>query len=362
MGIRSTVTSRKPRIESGAPQVAGSHANDEMRMSGSSERREHHQIATGADARYCRDFARREAANFYWGFVLLPKAQRTAIYALYSFAREVDDHVDLNGRAVSTASLDASAGGDVLTTRNAQRTTHNSQPTTDEQRTTNNEQRIHFAHHRERLRRCFDGSAEDPVMRMLSEIVSQYGIPQSDLDGLIEGVEMDLRVTRYATWDDVQRYCSLVASTIGRMCVRVFGFTDPAALAYADDLGVAMQLTNILRDVREDARMGRVYLPQEELRSFGVAEAALESGEHVEEWEALARFEIARAHQYFERGLQVTTLIPRRAAACVHTMAGIYQALLHEIERDPYLPLRGRASLKGKDKLAVMLRSWLRVA
>jgi len=137
------------------------------------------------------------------------------------------------------------------------------------------------------------------------------------------------------------------------------GSTDPAALEFADDLGVAMQLANILRDVREDVDMGRIYLPQDELRAFGVSEQALLAGEPVAGWEPLIRYELDRAHQLFKSGLRVTAVIPRRAAACVLTMAGIYQAIVADIERDPYLPLRQRASLSSREKLSVMLRSWL---
>lgn len=280
-----------------------------------------------ADVRYCQDLTRREAANFYWGFVALPRPQRVSIYALYSFARQVDDEAD-GGNAVG------------VTDQHVER----------------------FLRHRERLRCCFAAAAEDPVMRVLSEVVVRYGIPQRELEALVDGVEMDLRVQRYETWDDVQLYCRLVASTVGRMCVRIFGFRDPVALQYADQLGVAMQLTNILRDVREDVRLGRIYLPQDELRTYGVSEAVLAASEPVAQWEPFVRFQAARAHRLFDQGLRVTHLIPRRAAACVLTMAGIYQAILAEIERDPYLPLRCRASLSGKEKLAVTLRSWLRAA
>jgi phytoene synthase len=275
------------------------------------------------DARYCRELTRREAANFYWGFVALPRAQRTAIYALYSFAREVDDDAD------------SSAGKSEVEL---------------------------FLHHRERIRRCFQGDPGDPVMRVLAHTVSRYCIPQLDLEALIDGVEMDLRVTRYETWSDVREYCRLVASTIGRMCVRIFGFSDPVAIELGDELGVAMQLANILRDVREDASLGRVYLPQTDMRSFGVSETVLSGGRSCREWEALVRFEIERARGLFDSGLQVTQLIPRRAAACVLTMSGIYRAILAEIERDPCLPLRGRARLSGREKLAVMMRSWLQAA
>ena len=123
-----------------------------------------------------------------------------------------------------------------------------------------------------------------------------------------------------------------------------------------------MQLANILRDVREDASLGRVYLPQTDMRSFGVSETVLSGGRSCREWEALVRFEIERARGLFDSGLQVTQLIPRRAAACVLTMSGIYRAILAEIERDPCLPLRGRARLSGREKLAVMMRSWLQAA
>ena len=284
------------------------------------------------DERYCRDLTRREAANFYWGFLALPRHQRLAIYALYSFAREVDDDVDLAATGNGEA-LPEYDGAGLLAQG--------------------------FQHHRERVRRCYMSSADDPVMRVLVEVVDRYRIPRQELEALIAGVEMDLAVTRYGNWEDLRRYCNLVASSVGRMCVRIFGFTDPVALEYADELGVAMQLCNILRDVREDYAMGRVYLPQEELRAFDVPEVALSSGEPGAGWEPLMRFQIERAKGLFASGLRVTEAIPRRATACVLTMAGIYQALVTEMERDPYLPLTQRASLTSKKKLSVMLRSWL---
>jgi len=270
------------------------------------------------DERYCLDMTRREAGNFYWGFIALPREQRIAIYGLYSFAREVDDSIDL---AQDPAPLDA---------------------------------------HRDRLTHCYTGRASDPVMRVLTEVVTRYGIPRPELEALIDGVEMDLKVKRYESWPQLQSYCELVASSIGRMCVRIFGYRDPQALDLATDLGVAMQLSNILRDVREDFELGRVYLPQEELRQFGIAETALAAGRRGAEWEALVRHEIGRAHALFSTGLQVTEMIPRRAAVCVLTMAGIYQEIVSDIERDPFLPLQRRASLSGRRKLEVMLRSCLR--
>jgi phytoene synthase len=144
------------------------------------------------------------------------------------------------------------------------------------------------------------------------------------------------------------------------MCVRIFGFTDPIALDRADDLGLALQLTNILRDVREDAvDMKRVYLPQEELRRFGIPNEALYDGRMLPGWDELIAYNVARAHEYFVTGYEVLHYIPRRPAACVQTMAGIYEELLKKISRDPALPLRERAALSKTEKLRVVVRSWL---
>jgi phytoene synthase len=146
------------------------------------------------------------------------------------------------------------------------------------------------------------------------------------------------------------------------MCVRIFGFTDDAALSRADDLGLALQLTNILRDVREDAEMGRVYLPEEDLRRFGISEQEMLAVQPGPEWNALVKFETQRARQLFKTGYEVLRYIPRRPAACVQTMAGIYEGILQKIERDPQLPLRERAALSKREKLRVVLGSWLRPA
>ncbi|HLJ69300.1 MAG TPA: squalene/phytoene synthase family protein [Chloroflexota bacterium] len=284
------------------------------------------QPALEADARYCRDLTRREAANFYWGFVALPRRQRIAIYALYSFARQIDDDVDL-----------ARAGSEEAATRLAKT----------------------IALHRERVHRCYAGRADDPVMRLLAEVVAECAIPRSELEELIDGVEMDLVVTSYESWEDLERYCRLVAATVGRMCVRIFGFTESEALHCADDLGVAMQLTNILRDVGEDRDRGRVYLPQADLRRFGLTVDHLHSP-RPRGWEPLVRFEVARAAARFESGCAVTSYIPRRAGVCVNTMAGIYQAVLQVIAREPHLPLEGRVLLSRRTKLSVMMKSWLK--
>jgi phytoene synthase len=272
--------------------------------------------------RFNRDMAKREASNFYWGFISLSHHERMAIYALYNFARQVDDEADTVGVENLPARL---------------------------------------AVHRERISAAVRHDfGDDPILRVLSEAIERYSIPEEELAMLIDGVEMDFSKSRYRTFDELKDYCNLVASVVGRMCVRIFGFSDPIALERADDLGLALQLTNILRDVREDAvDMNRIYLPQDELARFEIPESALFSGEIRPGWDQLIAEQVARARTYFETGYEVLRYIPRRPAACVQTMAGIYEELLKKIEREPGLPLRARAALSKTEKLLVVVRSWL---
>ncbi|MGR4064959.1 MAG: phytoene/squalene synthase family protein [Vulcanimicrobiaceae bacterium] len=272
--------------------------------------------------RYCRDMARRDAKNFYWGFISLPYDRRVAIYALYDFARQVDDEADAAGHLPDLPGR--------------------------------------LRRHRERVSSCVRGDYhDDPVMQVLATTVKRYAIPEAELQMLIDGVEMDFTKVRYETWDELASYCNLVASIVGRMCVRIFGFEDERALERADDLGIALQLTNILRDVREDAEMGRIYLPLEDLRRFGVSQESLLSSKPGPGWDELVAFEVRRAREYFGRGYEVLRYIDRRPAACVQTMAGIYERILGKIEREPELPLHRRAALSRAEKVGVMLKAWL---
>jgi phytoene synthase len=271
--------------------------------------------------RVCHRLARRNAANFYWGFIALARPQRTAIYALYDFARQVDDAVDAPG-----------GGG---------------------------EPREALDEARRRLRRALAGDPDDEVTAVLARVVAAYRIPLLELDALIDGVGCDLDTPRYASWTELTGYCRLVASTVGRMCVRIFGFDDEIALHYADDLGVAMQLTNILRDVRGDLEMGRVYLPADELAAFGIDEAQLAGLEPAPRWGEFVDFQARRARGLFASGLRVERHIPQRAGICVRTMAGLYQRILVEIEQQPDLPLQRRLSLPPASKAAVLLRASL---
>jgi len=247
-----------------------------------------------------------------------------AIYALYAFAREIDDEVD------------------------------------DQQRSRDN-LGARLAAQRDRVRRCVRGDYADPVMHVLWRAVERFGIPESELQGLIDGVEMDVEPREYATWGDLRGYCRLVAAVVGRMCVRIFGYSDAQALDRAEELGVSLQLINVLRDVREDAAMGRVYLPRDERDRFGVTPEQLRAGESSDGWRRLVEFEAARALDLYGTGLRVVQYIPHRAGVCVRSMAGIYRGILDRILGDPDRPLRERVSLSATAKLCVVLQSWLAV-
>jgi 15-cis-phytoene synthase len=264
--------------------------------------------------RGCEQITRREAANFYYGIRLLPRAKRQAMSAVYAFARRVDD--------IGDGDLDTDAKLAAL------------------------------AAERERLAALADGDAGapgDPVTVALADARRHFDLPLEALDLLIEGVELDVRGTRYETFDDLVVYCRDVAGSIGRLCLAIF--TDGngnGASALADDLGVAMQLTNILRDVREDHDNGRSYLPAEDMRRFGCHE--LPDAD-------LIRFEAARAREWFDRGLRLLDHLDARSASCVLAMTGIYRHILDRIERQPDEILRHRISLPAWEKAWLAARS-----
>jgi phytoene synthase len=289
--------------------------------------------ATAEAYRYCESVTRTQAANFYYGIRLLARDRRRAMCAVYAFARRVDDIGDGSAeRPQKLHQLDVQARA---------------------------------------LRALEDPSAaprkeSDPVMVALADAHARFSLPIAALGELIEGVRMDVCGATYERFEDLIVYCRRVAGAIGRVCLAVFGGPgrDHAGGAeadrLADELGVAMQLTNILRDLREDAERGRVYLPAEDLRRFG----AIGSGESPPAAQALAspaliRFEAERARAAFRRGLRLVPMLDRRAGACVLAMAGIYQRLLDRIAADPQRVLSGRVSLPAREKLLVAARSML---
>ena len=282
--------------------------------------------------RACEDITRAAAANFYYGIRLLPREKRQAMSAVYAFARRVDDIGDGNDEApAKLAALEAERSGLGAVAHD-----------------TNG----------------FSGGAGqpgDPVMVALADAHWRFDLPLEALELLIEGVELDVRDTRYETFDELVVYCRDVAGSIGRLCLAIFtggdgnGSTHPphparAAADLADDLGVAMQLTNILRDVREDYERGRVYLPAEDLRRFDCSNFLEVSPE-------LVRFEAQRAAEWFDRGLGLVDVLDTRSAACVLAMTGIYRRILERITRHPDEILQRRISLQPWEKAWLAARS-----
>jgi phytoene synthase len=302
---------------------------------------------------HCEAVTREQAANFFYGIRLLPPRRRRAMCAAYAFARRVDD--------IGDGTLSA---GEKLALLDA-------------------EERA--------LAQLQGGSSapqagQDPVMLALTDATPRFAIPLDALGELIEGVRMDVEGVTYEDFDQLVLYCRRVAGAIGRVCLAIFGLREgrevdrARAQALADDLGVALQLTNILRDVREDAENGRVYLPADDLRRFGlIDEGSSEPAEQLlaaidrsgqaggatatdaERIAEMVRFEAARASEWFERGSQLTPMLDRRSAACVLAMAGIYRRLLQRIEAAPAQAAQTRTSLSGGEKAWVAVRGMLGV-
>ncbi|MER7998156.1 MULTISPECIES: presqualene diphosphate synthase HpnD [unclassified Streptomyces] len=277
---------------------------------------------------YCEAVTGQQARNFAYGIRLLPAEKRQAMSALYALSRRVDD--------IGDGTLSAEA------------------------------KQVRLKETRALLDRVRDGRVAeddtDPVAVALADAVRRFPIPVGGLDELIDGVLMDVRGDTYETWDDLKVYCRCVAGAIGRVSLGVFGTTPGApgaerAPEYADTLGLALQLTNILRDVREDAANGRTYLPADDLAKFGCS-----AGFHGStpppgaDFPGLVRFEVRRARALFAEGLRLLPLLDRRSGACTAAMAGIYRRLLDRIERDPAAVLRGRVSLPGHEKAYVAVR------
>lgn len=272
--------------------------------------------------RRCEQITRQAAANFYYGIRLLPRSKRYAMSAVYAFARRVDDIGD--GDLPREAQLEA-----LLRERRMLTLLHEGDP----------------------------AITGDVVLIALADAQRRFELPLDALDLLVEGVEFDVLGTQYETFDDLVGYCRRVAGSIGRLCMAIF--TDGAAhangsMALADDLGVAMQLTNILRDIREDSELGRTYLPAEDLRRFGCEELGSAGPDQAA---ALIRFEAARAEEWFDRGLQLTSSLDSRSASCLMAMTGIYRSILDRIIQEPAQVMRGRISLPPWEKAWVAARS-----
>jgi 15-cis-phytoene synthase len=274
-------------------------------------------IPLDAAYRYCREVTRASATSFYHGMRLLPAPRRNAMYAVYAFARRIDDIAD--------GPLSAAEKQVAL----------------------------------DRARRevaALEEAVGDPGLIALADACRRYPMPRAALSELIDGAVMDVQGVTYGTFDELVVYCRHVGGTIGRLSLGVFGASDKGerGMSLADDLGVAFQLTNILRDVAEDLAGGRLYLPRDDLDRFG---CRVENGTLGGDFTGLARFEAARAEDWYDRGLLLLPLLDRSSASCVSAMAGIYRRLLRRIERDPASVLGGRLSLPGWEKGWVAARS-----
>jgi 15-cis-phytoene synthase len=256
---------------------------------------------------YCQQKAAQSGSSFYYSFLFLPPERRRAITALYAFCREVDDVVD----EVSDP--------DVARTK--------------------------LAWWRQEIAAAFAGTPAHPVAQALQGVVAAYALPQEHFQAVIDGMQMDLERNRYLDFADLERYCHRVAGVVGLMSAEIFGRTQAATLHYAHDLGIAFQLTNIIRDVGEDARRGRIYLPQDELARFGVAPTALLRGEASAGFHALMAAQVARAREWYARARGQLPDADRRAQRPGLIMAEIYRTLLDEIESDGYGVLDRRIAL-----------------
>ena len=272
---------------------------------------------------YCLDKTKKSGSNFFYSFYFLPAAKRRALIALYAFCREVDDIVD-----------------------------GYKEP---------NVAQITLNWWKSELERLYAGKPQHPVSRALLPIINTFSLQQELFLEIIEGMEMDLGQVRYASFKNLQLYCYRVASVVGQLTVSILGYTHRDTLTFAHKLGVAFQLTNIIRDVGEDALRGRIYLPQDELQQFNVQEADILAGKLSPQFTALMIFQIQRAKQYYQQALTLLAPEDRRLQRVSLIMAAIYQTLLKRIEKEgPGQVLVQHISLTGFYKIYVALMTWLK--
>ncbi len=269
---------------------------------------------------YCQDQAAASGSSFYYSFLFLPPDKRRAITALYAYCREIDDAVD-------EASDPAVAG-------------------------------TKLAWWQSEIERLYAGQPQHPVTRALAPHLHAFGITRDRLLAVLEGMRMDLLQTRYLDFAALARYCHLVAGIVGELSAGIFGATDPRTLAYARTLGLALQLINIVRDVGEDARRGRVYVPLDEMQRFGVTVADLLHARYTTGYVPLMQLQAQRARATYAEALRLLPAADRRAQRPGLIMGSIYAALLDELEREDFPVLHQRVSLTPLRKLWIAWRTW----
>ncbi|WP_301102550.1 presqualene diphosphate synthase HpnD [Propionivibrio sp.] len=271
---------------------------------------------------YCQHKAADSGSSFYYSFLFLPGDRRRAITALYAFCREVDDVVDECQDAQIAATK--------------------------------------LAWWRQELGKLYAGQPDHPVTRALMPVLTQFNLPQEQLLEIIDGMEMDLQQTRYLDFKALSLYCYRVASVVGLLAAEIFGYQDRKTQKYAHDLGMAFQLTNIIRDVGEDARRGRVYLPVDELQRFAVPVSDILNARHSDNFRRLMEFQIERAEHYYAQAMSELPAIDRKAQRPGLVMAAIYRTLLDEIKHDGCQVLNQRTSLTPLRKLWIAWRTWIK--
>lgn len=271
---------------------------------------------------YCKQKAAASGSSFYYSFLFLPPARQRAIMALYAFCREVDDVVDeTHDLGIAHAKLDW---------------------------------------WRQETMQIHGGAPTHPVTQALAQVVQEFNLPREQLLEIIDGMEMDLQQNRYFDFKGLQLYCYRVASVVGLLAAEIFGYTNRQTLKYAHDLGLAFQLTNIIRDVGEDARRGRIYLPVDELQQFQVPAKDILEARYSDNFRQLMEFQIARAEKYYDQALAQLPAADRKSQRPGLVMAAIYRATLREISADGGRVLTYRTSLTPLRKLWLATTTWLR--
>lgn len=271
---------------------------------------------------YCQEKAASSGSSFYYSFMFLPPDKRRAITALYAFCREVDDVVD------------------ECSDENVARTTLN--------------------WWRTEVIAIYAGKPQHPVCQALVPLVKQFNMPQEHLLEIIDGMEMDLTQHTYADFKALQLYCYRVASVVGLLAAEIFGYTDCKTLKYAHDLGIAFQLTNIIRDVGEDARRGRIYLPLDELSQFGVHTGDILNAKESVDFQKLMQFQVERAQRFYQQAFEQLPATDRKAQRTGLIMAAIYRSTLDEIVASGCHVLKERVSLTPLRKLWLAYKTWLK--
>ena len=271
----------------------------------------------------CASITRRSSSNFYYAFMLLPAERRQALYSVYAFCRFVDDIAD--------DAVGDEAGGKPATL---------------------------LARWREELERVFNGSPTHAISRALAYNVRRFAIPRRYFEEIIDGVEMDLGRTRYATFEELRLYCYRVASAVGLVCIEIFGYRNPRTREYAENLGIAFQLTNIIRDLSEDAARGRIYLPLEDLARFDVSEDEILRGADTLELRRLLEHEVERARSFYAQAENALAAEDRAAMVCAEAMRSIYRALLERIASKGCGVVGRRHRISTPRKLYLVGRTW----